>query len=390
MSTEDNQIKAQHGVHAKHTLDYVVVELEKFGAIKKHENKPSYGYENHDKRQFKADMEITASDGTVYILYTTNSIRSDRVKGEQWDASNIKQIEARIEQAYLIVPDEDALKGNETFRDKLRNGTMYSAIDDILTVDEFYESEIAKYGARLEPGVRHDLEGRKFEELFSTIMGSQENLNRFNGVGTDIGYLYEVFITVMEALDCHPGTIKNILASTDIPKLPSGGSPKTDVALEVTFNDGISKVITFSLKDSSNKSVSVHQYSADSFASVLDPTNKRLRELLNEFQTAGSAKAMRDGTADELKSELAPYLHKLDKWVFSGYGPKDSTEIQCAQYLVTKSKGKMDIRVHEIDLYCKILEENNNGRHGFGTIFSWTYASGQRGKSIQLKAKIVP
>lgn len=390
MSSEENQIKAQHGIHAKRTLDYVVVELENYGAFEKHKDSPSYGYDDHDKSQFKADKEITASDGTEYILYSTNSIRSDRVKGQQWDAYNIKQIESRIEYAYIIIPDDDALKGSVTFREKMRSGSMYSAIDDILTIDEFYEAEIAKYGERLKSGVRHDLEGRKFEELFCSILGSRENLNRFNGVGTDIGYLYETFHKVMRALGFDPGEIDSIFATTDIPKLPSGGSPKTDVAAKINLQGGGQQLVTFSLKDSSNTRVSVHQYTADAFADVLDSSNDRLRELLNEFQRAGSASDMKPGTADALKEELKPYLLDLDRWVFSGRGAAGVRDIQCAQYLVTKAKGSSNVEVHDIDSYCHAQEKLNKGTSGFGTIYQWTYASGQRGKSIQLKAKIIP
>ena len=164
MSSEENSIKAQHGVKAKRTLDYVVRELESYGALSSHEDSPAYGYDDHDKMQFKADKSVTTAGGEKCILYSTNSIRSDRVKGQQWDAYNIKQIDNKVEYAYIIIPDEDALKGSVSFREKMRNGEMFTAIDDILTVDEFYEREIARYGQRLNSGVRHDLEGRKFED----------------------------------------------------------------------------------------------------------------------------------------------------------------------------------------------------------------------------------
>ena len=390
MSSEENQLKALHGVQARLTLDYIVAELENYGAFETHKDSPTYGYDNHDKSQFKADKEITASDGTEYILYSTNSIRSDRVKGQQWDAYNIKQIDGRIEYAYIIIPDDDALKGGKAFRDKMRSGSMFSAIDDILTVEEFYEAEIAKYGERLKSGVRHDLEGRKFEELFCSILGSHENLNRFNGVGIDIGYLYDTFYKVMRALGFEPGEIESIYATTDIPKLPSGGNPKTDVAAVINLQDGGKITTTFSLKDTSNTYVSVHQYSADDFADVLDPNNDQLRALLNEFQSAGCAKDMKPGTADKLRKELKPYLLDLDRWVFSGRGAVGVRSIQCAQYLVTKAKGTTNVEVHNIDSYCYAQEKLNKGTSGFGTVFQWTYASGQRGKSIQLKAKIIP
>lgn len=390
MSAEENQLKALHGVQARLTLDYVVAELEDYGAFKEHKDSPAYGYDKHDESQFKADKEITTSDGTEYILYSTNSIRSDRVKGQQWDAYNIKQIDNRIEYAYIIIPNDEALKGGRAFRDKMRNGSLFSAIDDILTVEEFYEAEIAKYGERLESGIRYDLEGRKFEELFSKILSNRANLDHFNGVGANTGLFYKTFYKVMKILGFKPGDIRSICARTDIPRLPSGGKPKTDVAAEFELQVGGKLTTTFSLKDTANSSVSVHQYSADAFADVLDPKNDRLRALLNEFQRAGCARDMKPGTADKLKEELKPYLLDLDRWVFSGRGAAGVSSVQCAQYLVTKVKGETSIEVHDIESYCYALERLNKGTSGFGTVFQWTYASGQRGKSIQLKAKIIP
>lgn len=49
---------------------------------------------------------------------------------------------------------------------------------------------------------------------------------------------------------------------------------------------------TFSCKRSSSSWVSVHEYTADAFADVLNPADNRLRELLYTFQQAGGARGM--------------------------------------------------------------------------------------------------
>lgn len=388
MSSEENQIKAQHGVSAKKNLSSVVSELENYGALQGHQDKPAFGYMGHDSEQFKADKIVTRFDGSQCILYSTSSIRSDRVKGQQWDAYNIKQIDENIEYAYVITPDDESLENGGKLREKIRNGELHSAIDDIMTTSEYYEQEISRYGDSLKEGIRHDWEGKRFEDLFSTILGSKGNLNRFNSEGNDVGYLYDIFYKTIKALGFEPKEIKAIEANTDIPKLPTGGNAKTDVAAFIELETGDQQLITFSLKDSSNKYVSVHEYTADAFANVLDPNNDRLRELLNEFQRAHNARDMAEGTAEELKKELGPYRLALDKWVFSGTGAEGVTPIQCAQYLVTKTKGSNNVDIHDIDSYCRTQEQLNKGNSGFGTIFQWTYPSKKAGKSIQLKARI--
>lgn len=328
MSSKDNQAKAQHGINAKKSLSAVVEELERYGALREHENNPSFGYAGHDDSQFKADKIVTTFDGSKDILYSTNSIRSDRVKGQQWDAYHIKKIDKRVEHAYIVIPGLDSVESIDGLRKKIRNGEMYSAIDDIWTADEYYENEVSRYGGTLSNGVRHDLEGREFQNLFCSILNSQENLNRFNEAGDDVGHLYGIYYKVISFLGFGQKEIKSIAATTDIPKLSSGGNPKTDVAATVTLKDDTKQLVTFSLKDSSSNKVSVHQYTADAFADVLDPQNTRLRELLREFQNAHNVRDMPKGTPEELKNELKPYLSILDRWVFSGVGAKGVLPIQ--------------------------------------------------------------
>lgn len=62
---------------------------------------------------------------------------------------------------------------------------------------------------------------------------------------------------------------------------------------------------------SNAKSVSVHQYTADAFADVLDPKNKILRVLLQKFQENGNLRDFGAENAELLKTELKPYYGKI-------------------------------------------------------------------------------
>lgn len=389
MSSEDNRNKAQHGENAKLSLRKTIEELESMGAVSQCVHNPSYGYDSCEKDQFKAKEEIVLSDGEKMVLYSMSSVRSDRVKGLQWDASNIKAIDEEIRYAVIVIPDLSAFDQGTSVRDNIRSGNHFSAIDDILTTEELYDSLSSKHAAQLPYGIRQDLQGHKLEDLLARILSTESNLERFNGSQTATGFQYPQFEAIMNLLDIQKGSVLRIDATTKVPALPTGGRPKTDVAAHITMCSGECLTKTFSIKNTSEKTVSVHEYSADYYADVLDPTNPELRRLLNSFQTAGSKEGMPKADQQDLSMALRPYLRKLDMWVFGGYGAKGVTEEQCAEFLITRNKNTGEFSYHSIQDYIEILEAANSGTKGFGTIFSWTYASKKRGKCIQLKTKIL-
>lgn len=59
--------------------------------------------------------------------------------------------------------------------------------------------------------------------------------------------------------------------------------------------------------------MSVHEYSADAFVQVLDPSNQELRRLLNAFQSAGNKRDMNPSDIRALTNELVPYRKKLNR-----------------------------------------------------------------------------
>lgn len=388
-ASEDNGRKAKHGANAREALRKVIEELEDYGALSGSVSSPQYGYDGYDPAQFDAHEEVSYPDDTKAVLYATTTLRSDRVETDQWRAHNIKQIDPSVEYAYIVLPDEEGYDKGTSTRDRIRSGEVVSAIDDIVTMQEFYDRTIAEYSSSMESGASHDLQGRKLEELFAAILSDKENWSRYNGSETSTGYLYDVFYMVMRKLGIDRGSIAEIAATTKVPALPSGGNPKTDVLVTIDLEGKAPLKATFSLKNTSNKSVSVHEYSADVFADVLDPENAELRRLLNAFQAVGNKRDMAKKDIDGLASELRPYLGKLNRWVFSGEGAQGVTEDQIAQYIVVRDKGTGEFSIHTIDEYCERQEAEIDGSNWFGTIFSWTFPSKKRGTKIQLKARIL-
>ena len=389
VSSEDNGRKARHGAMAKLTLSKVIEDLEYYGAITSSRKRPHYGYPGYDENQFDAHEEVTFPNGSKAVLFATSSLRSDRIRTAQWRAHNIKQIDPRVELAYVVLPDGHGFDSGTTPRDEIREGRVVSAIDDILTVKEFYDSIVADYVSSLDSGTSHDLQGRNMENLVVGVLNNADNLRRYNGELTSTGYMFDLFRLILEKAGFRPNTIKSVVASRRIPPLPSGGKPKTDVAATITLTDGGSRLITMSLKNTSNKSVSVHEYSADTFADVLDRHNNELRRLLRAFQAAGNKRDMDPNDITSLTNELKPYLDKLNRWVFAGEGAPRVKEVQIAQFVLVRDKNTGAYGMHTIDEYCSVLTANTDGSRWFGTIFSWTYPSKKRGTKIQLKAQII-
>ena len=203
-----------------------------------------------------------------------------------------------------------------------------------------------------------------------------------------MGYLYALYADVMHALRIKPTEIIDVCATSDIPKLPSGGSPKTDVLLEIRKVDGTKEDFTFSCKRSSAARVSVHEYTAEAFAKVLNPKDEELKKLLLEFQAVGGVRSMDPKSVLLLEKRLIAYRERLSKWVLGGIGGEGDPKIQWASHIITVNENKNTYKISTIEDY--ILEYDRQGVTGqLGTPFQWTYPSGGKGKRIQLKGKMI-
>ena len=73
-------------------------------------------------------------------------------------------------------------------------------------------------------------------------------------------------------------------------------------------------------------------------------------------------------------------------WVVGGFGAEVNSKSQFAKYIVSYQTTKDCFSVHKVEDYCSLISTKKGT---FGTPFNWTYASKQRGKSIQLKAPVL-
>nr|MCR5762671.1 MspI family type II restriction endonuclease [Treponema sp.] len=311
------------------------------------------------------------------------------------DCYHIKKIDKSIEKSILTYPDDikvEELMAFHTYKLKIINHIHYSAIDDVVGQRELYELIQAYAIKDLSVGKRKDLIGNDFESSIANILNNRENFEKWTtGDEVKVGVQYHYFEKIVNFFGLKKNEVIGIEATSDknvIGSLESSGMPKTDVIVYVYYNDSERDVrhFTISCKKTNEKAVSVHQYIAEAFVDVLNSEDRNLKVLLREFQKYGNLRDFGEENKELLTMALKPYMRKLVRWVLGGFGGKNKTELQLANYILISDD--KDIFIHTIDEYTEELLKPENIVH-FGTPFSWTYASGRKGKDIQLKCKII-
>ena len=81
-------------------------------------------------------------------------------------------------------------------------------------------------------------------------MRDQQNFDRWKyNPETSVGYLYPLFLDIVNKLCLDKEKVIAIDATSDISKLPSGGSPKTDVLLYIKTENGIDFLLGNAIND---------------------------------------------------------------------------------------------------------------------------------------------
>ncbi len=394
MSNEDRML---HGLSLQQSIIEILTDFQSNNYIKSFT--PDYyigkpGYQN--TRQFYIAFLVELNNDEKWALYSTTSMK-DRFKGQLWDAFHVKEIDPTITKAFLIYPDGLSQANERPFKKRKEEiinkiGYYPHTIDDILSQSEF-TNFLEDYAlGDSSDGSKRGVLGNKFEDRVARILSYANNLSKWKTNAANIeGLHYDLFEKIADCFELSKSDTKEIVATSDkkvIKRLPSGGNPKTDVLVTVTLSDDTNVSYTISCKRSSAKEVSIHDYTAEQFAYVLDPNNTELLTLLEGFQAAGSMTDFGEENCSRLTKVLAPYIEKLTKWVIGGQGGEGDPMTQWADYILVYDAETNKSSIHRIDEYIKRLSDAGYMRN-FGSPFGWTYPSKQRGKRIQLKGKII-
>ncbi len=393
---EDYTNRAKHGNSAQKSIEGILTRYVELGYIQKVCKNIGLGRKGFkNTKQFYAPFLIAFDDKTEWVLFTTTSMRTDRIKGQQWDALNLKEIDDHISHVYLVYPDEVSDKDRAEFvrqNRKYENNTEYSIIEAIVSQEQV-STMIEAYALRNKSeGQIKDAQGNDFENRVASILSYKLNFEKWKNDDQSLaGMHYDMYLKILKCFALNKSSVSKIEATADkkrIGKLASGGNPKTDILVLVTDEKNAIHNYTISCKRTSGQSVSVHQYEANAFADVLDENNQTLRALLLEFQRCGSLEQFGKDNEKALTIEMRPYLRKFVLWVLSGKFGKGSSAIQEADYILTYDNNLGSAHIMEIEKYADRLL-SGEVRGNFGTPFSWTYPSKRRGKDIQLKCKII-
>lgn len=391
-----NADKSKHGRSAQESLSTILKRCADRGYLAQVISEYRIGKDGYSNdKQFYAPFLIIFEDESKWALFTTTSMRTDRIKGQQWDASNLKDIDPLITHVYLVYPDgiDDVTQREFQRQDrKYSSGEEYSMIDAIVSQNSISDM-IEEYAIKNKnSGQIKDIQGNAFESRIADILSFPRNLEKWKTDSNIIeGMHFDIFKNIVECFGLDKANTASITATSDkkeIGKLPSGGNPKTDVLVSVNTYDGQIVHYTISCKRSSDKSVSVHQYDADTFSDVLDKDNESLRRLLRYFQSVGTLRDFGNENQSELTKELSPHVEKLSMWALGGQGGDGNPDIQNADYILTYDNNSGASSIQSTEKYVHhLLESGVTGN--FGTPFSWTYPSKRKGKDIQLKCKII-
>ena len=137
----DNQLKSINGQISKNSLSTQLQTLQTNGTIAFCSMEYRNGYAEYDPKQFYAPFYIEFHNGEGWLLFSSSSIRNDRMNNQQWNSLHLKKIAPNIKRAYLVIPDEISQNDKEktiaeNYQKKI-TGKMYSAIEDVC-----YQSEL--------------------------------------------------------------------------------------------------------------------------------------------------------------------------------------------------------------------------------------------------------
>jgi hypothetical protein len=387
----DNLEKSNRGRSGQENLKDIIESLKAKDYIVSYEPDYRDGYKGFDQKQFFFQYLIEYSNHDSWILHSTTSIRSDRMNIQQWNAEHLKRLNGYIRKAYVVYPNglsEIELKSAKSYQTKLEEHTAYSAVDGVVSQSEMY-SLVEQYALSLigNKGKALAKRGNNFESWITEILNSTENFMKWkNEDDIKTGFFYDMFLKLVESMALKKSGIVGINATNEIPKLPSGGKPKTDILVTVDTFEG-ELTYTYSCKKTNSDWVSTHEYTADQFVYTLGIDDKELSDALNDFQGVGSIEKLAPTSFEALSRRLSAYNDKLNKWVLGGIGGQGDPNIQWAQNIISYNDKTSSFSIMSIDEYVEALKERGISGN-FGTLYRWTYPSGGQGKRIQLKMKV--
>lgn len=387
MTHVDNQNKTQAGQNSK---DALFTMLKNIDSRVSFTYTPNYkiGYPGYNSKQFGMDAEIVFPDenNEKWLVKVTSSIRSDRVKGNNFDAQNIKILDPSINKIFLVTPDlvtEKELIARNSLSLQLASNKMCSFIDNVMPLNELYNAILEKGVLHLSQGVRANILGNNAEKNIALALMSNSNKEIWNNKSSLLkSDSYGTFQKILLTFGI-PKVEEIIIntATTSVPPLQTGGSPKADVncIIQTRVN---TYYINLSVKNTFAPSVTVHEgFALDIINALKLNHDSPLALALLNLELAGGPISLKNNNSNaysQLEANLSTYNKELIKLFLFGIGSTQS-EKQIANilyYSITNTAYTVNSAIDHFLTYTK----------QFGTPFSWTRPSKSKTPKLQIKA----
>lgn len=425
---QDNSNKVKSGRNTKAELISLLEDFDKrFDTVNLQKN-VKFGAKDKDQDQFSIDaiLEFTDQSKEKWLIKTSSSYRSDRIKGNEFDIEHIKLIvkSPNIElKSFFVVPDTENNSSFEKYKKNVENHRIVTYFDKVLKFREFRHLILDRCSKYLSQGTRSNVLGNDAEKEISDAFNNLNNINIWNQTGNNQVIKSKDFSIVQALMNKYypDKKLKSMVAydndsdgnyylddlkTVKGPNNENLGKPKTDVLIKLTFTDDTTAQINLSVKHPKLKSkkVTAHEGSIevlmDDLAaslpsySIFNDSKKfdQLYKALKNFQDAGSAKNMNP----EDKLFLADNLSDINSWLIDYFlfGTNNrrfnNNQVANTMAIINPQNGDLLYLTQEEERqllldYCQLQKSTSSS---FGTPFSWTYPSKKRGKKIQIKSPL--
>ena len=409
--TESNSEKAKAGKEWDKIVRSEIEKLVDDEIISSFETKVNFCHSGFRyKHQYLANFVIKTLDDKYIVVRRSKSFKGDRSKIGLYDLEGINknsEFSKEIVASIYLVPDIQLSTSDFiNARKRITNNEMYFPASHLLTISEFIaflneykietlnciEEEKLDTQSIKEKGSYYGVRGNQFELIVTDELSNKKNLRLIKE--SNASEIYSIIIG--KILYDHQVKIQHVIsinATNTIPKLNSGGSPKTDVAIIIESVSHPRITETISIKNSGQRLVTCHDYKAQDFVRVLQCEHSGLSQYLELFQKHPKLGQFEKQLPNTMSVNDFAKLIRLKRdllveWVLTGKHDKQNLvkpEIQISNYLLIKHIN--NIKFFSMNEYIDIL--NDHPERNFGSPFSWTYPSKQEGNRIQLKLPII-
>lgn len=415
---EANRLKQAAGQQAFDELRTRFQQLQDEGIILSFKEKENFSHRGYSyQKQYLASFILKTIDDKYVVINSSSSYRHDRMKLQAYDILGISEnasISKDIIASILLYPDSEIEKSSlNHFRKLVEEKKAYSpsthifVLSELLVFLENHKSAVelqrdeisAEIGvevaeAVIKNGSYYGLRGNAFELEIVDELNNTVYFDNYLDKGFSGSKVFDLIVDLLVFdLNIDKNKLISIFATNTVVKLKSGGNSKTDIILELETR-GDKYLETISVKSTTQKSVTCHDYKAVDFTRVLGVEDTKLEYYFNLYQEAGSnsvflSKMSDEDSPEEFKNLLGPYAHKLSEWALKGDHDFDNLINpidQVSRYLLIRKNSFI-----HFESYDKYIEKifSSSIKLVYGVPFQWTYPSKMRGNRIQLKMPVL-